>query len=80
VTATANANVGPTPYYIEIFDENTGSRLAVCGSGTTCSLSFTPSLYGSNLVAFISGSGATLPPPGIVASSNVVTTYERIIP
>jgi hypothetical protein len=31
-------------------------------------------------VAFISGPGATLPPPGIVASSNVVTTYERIIP
>jgi hypothetical protein len=80
VTATANANVGPTPYYIEIFDENTGSRLAVCGSGTTCSASFTPSLYGSDLVAFISGSGATLPPLGIVASSNVVTSYERIIP
>jgi hypothetical protein len=79
VTATANGNVGPTPYYIEIFDE-TGTRLAECGSGSACSVTFPPSYSGSNLAAFISGYSTTLPPAGIVASSNIVTSYLRIIP
>jgi hypothetical protein len=79
VTATANANVGPTPYYIEIFDEN-GTRLAECPSGSTCSVNFTPSYFGSRLVAFVSAYSTTLPPAGIVASSNVVTTFRRLIP
>ena len=78
VTATANGNVGPTPYYIEIFDE-TGIRLTECPSGSSCSVSFTPSFGGSHLVAFISGYSTVLPPAGIVASSNVVTSYLRII-
>jgi hypothetical protein len=79
VTATANGNVGPTPYYIEIFDE-TGTRLTECSSGSSCSVTFTPSYGGSHLVAFISGYSTVLPPAGIVASSNVVTSYLRIIP
>jgi hypothetical protein len=79
VTAYVNGNVGPTPYYIEIFNE-TGALLAVCGSGTSCPATFTPSYAGSNLVAFVSYSSAAFPPPGIVASSNVATTYLRIIP
>lgn len=79
VTATANGDVGPTPYYIEIFNE-TGTRLAACGSGSTCSVTFTPSYAGSNLVAFISGYSTAFPPPAIVASSNVITSYLRIIP
>jgi hypothetical protein len=79
VTATANGDVGPTPYYIEIFNE-TGTRLAVCGSGSTCSVTFTPTYEGSNLVAFISGDSTALPPSAIVASSNVITSYLRIIP
>jgi hypothetical protein len=74
-----SGNVGPTPYYIEIFNE-TGTRLAVCGSGSTCSATFTPSYAGSNLVAFISGNSAAFPPPAIVASSSVITSYLRIIP
>jgi hypothetical protein len=78
VTATANGNVGPTPYYIEIFDE-TGIRLTACASGSSCSVTFTPSYAGSNLVAFISGYSTALPPAGIVASSNVVTSYRRFI-
>jgi hypothetical protein len=77
VTATTNANVGPTPYYIEIFNEN-GTRLAVCGSGTSCSVLFTPSTAGSDLVAFVSAYSTTFPPAGIVASSNVVHTYRPI--
>jgi hypothetical protein len=79
VTATANGDVGPTPYYIEIFNE-TGTRLAACGYGSTCSVTFTPSYAGSNLVAFISGYSTSFPPSAIVASSNVITSYLRIIP
>ncbi len=78
VTATSTVNVGPTPYYIEIFDEN-GTRIAACGSGTTCSVSYTPSARGSNLVAFVASYDSTLPPANIQASSNAVhTTYERL--
>ena len=80
VTAYANGNVGPTPYYIEIFNESTGTRLAECAWGSTCSATFTPSYSGSDLVAFISGYSTAFPPTGIVASSNVATSYLRIIP
>jgi hypothetical protein len=80
VTAFANGNVGPTPYYIEIFNESTGSLLAVCASGTTCSVVFTPSYGGSSLVAFISGYSAAFPPPVVAATSNVITSYRQIIP
>ncbi len=37
VTATASEEVGPTPYWIEIFDVTTGTPVALCASGTTCS-------------------------------------------
>ena len=77
VTATTNGNVGPTPYYIEIFNEN-GTRLAVCGSGSSCSVLFAPSTAGSDLVAFVSAYSTAFPPAGIVASSNVVHTYRPI--
>jgi hypothetical protein len=79
VTATANGNVGPTPYYIEIYNEN-GTRLTACGVGSTCSVAFTPSYAGNHLVAFVSPSSTALPPSGAVASSNVVTSYLEIIP
>jgi hypothetical protein len=43
-------------------------------------VTFTPSYSGSDLVAFISGYSTAFPPTGIVASSNVATSYLRIIP
>jgi hypothetical protein len=36
LTATTNADVGPTPYFISIYSETTGAQLAICGFGTTC--------------------------------------------
>jgi hypothetical protein len=79
VTATASVNVGPTPYYIEVFNEN-GTLLDTCGSGTTCSFSYTPAEAGSYLVAFIASSSTTLPPTNIQASSNTVLTYYTPAP
>jgi hypothetical protein len=80
LTATANVNVGPTPYYIEIFDLDTGVRLTVCGSGTSCSV--TTSLNGgaNHYAAFISSYSTTLPPLNTQATSNELTSYLLIIP
>jgi hypothetical protein len=39
LTATAASNVGPTPYSIRIFDADTHSEIARCGSGTECTAS-----------------------------------------
>lgn len=41
LTATTNMDVGPTPYYIRIWDDDSGSYIASCGAGTTCSISVT---------------------------------------
>jgi hypothetical protein len=68
-TATTNTDVGPTPYYIEIFDAGNSpanlqnwSRIAVCGAGTSCSVYWTPKTTGNYLVAFVSDLD---PRPGI---------------
>lgn len=83
VTATANGDVGPTLYYISIFDETTGSFVGNCGTGTSCSVSWTPpgGPQSQQLIAFIGDARQTLPPGIPVASSNVVSTfYSPIIP
>lgn len=79
VTATSSIDVGPTPYYIQIYDE-AGTRIASCGAGTTCSTSFTPATSGSHLVAFIAPSSTALPPAGAQAASHIVTTTRLVEP
>jgi hypothetical protein len=74
LTAFANQDVGPTPFFIEIFDLTTGAFLVECGIGTTCATTVTQS--GStvqNYIAYISGFGTTFPPPNIQATANTVT-------
>jgi hypothetical protein len=75
VTAMTNVNVGPTPYYIEIFSQTTGSRVAVCGSGTSCSANVSLNFGKNEFVAFVSSYDTLLPPANIQASSNVVIDY-----
>lgn len=75
VTATANGDVGPTAYYIEIYNENTGTLLEACPSGSTCSVTFDPPAGApTNLVAFVATYYSLLPPPNIQASSNTTST------
>jgi hypothetical protein len=69
ITATTNIDVGPTPYWIEIFNQ-AGTRLAVCGSGTTCTGSASCGTVGA-YYGFISSNSTSFPPAGIQASSNV---------
>jgi len=73
LTATSSLNVGPTPFYIEIFDRTTGTYLTACGSGTTCStLVSQPFSTTHAYVAFVSGYGTGFPPPNVRATSNTV--------
>jgi hypothetical protein len=76
-TAYASQNVGPTLYWIEIFDETTGTLLGDCGSGAQCSVSFTPAMTGDRLVAFVSGLDSALPPEETQASSAILTTVQE---
>src|SRR5580698_4029864 len=36
LTATTNMNVGPTPYYLRIYDQTAQAWVITCGTGTTC--------------------------------------------
>jgi hypothetical protein len=78
VTAFASFDVGPTPYYIQIYHIE-GGRIAICGSGTSCAATFTPSPGGSHLIAFIAPSSTTLPPPLAQAQSSIVETVRNVI-
>lgn len=74
VSATTNIDVGPTPYFIEIWDATTGALLSACGAGTTCTAQFQPPPCGPNpdrLVAFIASFSTTFLPPNIQAASAV---------
>lgn len=75
LTATSNINVGPTAYYIEIFNLRTGARIAVCGTGTTCSTSVSLAFGQTEFAAFVSSASTTLPPLNTQASSNVVSAF-----
>jgi hypothetical protein len=70
VTATATLDVGPTPFWIEVFDLTSSTEVAICGAGTTCSASVVqPGPTEHGYIAFVAGFGTTLLPPNIRAAS-----------
>ncbi|HEX3479825.1 MAG TPA: hypothetical protein VHT91_32610 [Kofleriaceae bacterium] len=73
VTAFASVDVGPTPYFIQIFDF-AGSRLAACGSGRSCSAAFNATWSGSYLVAVV-GPSVTAPDATATSVSSVITAF-----
>jgi hypothetical protein len=77
--ATASLDVGPTPFYIEIFDETSHVNIAVCGSGTVCVGSATRNTVGEDfLVAYVSAFSTAFPPPDIRATADPVgVTWHR---
>ena len=72
LTASTDKDVGPTPFFIEIFDLKFGVNVAICGVGTSCSVAVSHDQADLTYVAYVSQFGTALPPPGIVATSNVV--------
>ncbi len=80
LTAYSNTNVGPTPYFIEVFNLRTGARIALCGSGTSCSATVSLAFGKTDFAAFISSNSTALPPLNTQASSNIASaTYFPII-
>ena len=82
LTASTNADVGPTPYYITIYSETTGAELAVCGAGTTCSVAVTKSTPGTQAFeAFVGDDVASAGHPGftLVSSNEVPVTWWLLI-
>lgn len=80
VTATVNRDIGPTPYFIRIFNIGTGQLVGTCGFGTTCSVIAPINRGWNSHVAFLSTSAdAAMPPAAGVASSNSVHTENIYI-
>ncbi len=78
VTATSSVNVGPTPYYIEIFDLTTGALIAICGTGTVCTgTASVTSVVPHGVAAFIAANSTSLFPSGIQATSNTVLALAQ---
>jgi hypothetical protein len=82
-TATTNADVGPTPWFITIEDLSLPGPVEECGSGTTCSVTWT---FDSPTTVVFQAFVDALPEPAslptfILASSQTVTAewQRRII-
>ena len=74
LTATTTADFGNAGYLLGLYDQASGSRLTFCSQGTTCSTTLTKSVSGrSSIVAYLSGSSESLPPPAIQAQSAPIT-------
>ena len=70
LTATANMDVGPTPYYLRVYDQTAGAYVVTCATGTTCSTSVTqPTPTTHYYVAVVSYASAGYPPSGEQAVS-----------
>ncbi|HUC90202.1 MAG TPA: hypothetical protein VMR45_05360 [Patescibacteria group bacterium] len=73
LTATTYKDVGPTPYYISIYNENTSTRLTTCSYGTICKV-YANVVNGENdYVAFVSNNTTSFPPETVKSSSNVIS-------
>jgi hypothetical protein len=80
LTATANMDVEPTPYYLRIYDETTGAYVATCGSGTTCSTTVTqPAPVTDDYMALVSDASPSYPPGSVQAGSASVAVVWRYL-
>lgn len=70
ITASTNQDVGPTPYYLSVYDQTAGTYVAICASGTTCAASVTQASVTTHYyVAYVSSYPSTYPPANIQATS-----------
>jgi hypothetical protein len=83
VTARNSYDVGPTIYYITIFDITDNKYICVAGSGTTCQVTLLYSGAGHNCTAFVSsvatvGLSSPYPPRTVILASAYVTSAAGI--
>jgi hypothetical protein len=79
ITVSASVDVGPTPYWLEIFDGSTGRNVAICAYGRSCSASVT--LNGAAVhyfTGYISGYGTSNPPPSVQSATNVYAFWMSV--
>lgn len=75
ITAIANADVGPTPDYLSIYDMTDQAYVATCASGTTCSVGVTSKTATTTQYVAYVGANPTdnsAPPPNEDVASPVV--------
>src|ERR1039457_4936648 len=73
LTATTNVNVGPTPYYLRIYDETANAYVVTCATGTTCAVPVTQQTPATHYyVAVVSDPSASYPPGSVQATSVAV--------
>lgn len=71
LTATTGVDVGPTPWYIDIYDMTANKLLRACGSGTTCSVNVAEGLETTHaFVAYVGAPSPTPPPSSLQGTSN----------
>jgi hypothetical protein len=69
----ATIDVGPTPYFIEFFDQTARTNAGSCGVGAVCSISVSlPIAITHTFVAYVASYSASYPPANIVTTSNAV--------
>jgi hypothetical protein len=71
LTATTGVNVGPTPWFIDIYDKTTNTLLRACASGTSCSVNVAEGVETTHrYVAYVGAPSATAPPQALQGTSN----------
>ena len=81
LTTWSLLDVGPTPYWYSIFNVTTGARLAICGTGTSC----TSGIYIApppgrcySYVAYVGSTSTTAPPAPVQRQSATLTLCSRL--
>lgn len=71
LTATTGTDVGPTPWYIDIYDMTANKLLRACGSGVTCSVNVAEGLETTHaFVAYVGAPSPAPPPSNLQGTSN----------
>jgi hypothetical protein len=83
LTATTNFNVGPTPYWIGIYDVTDGTWVSECPTGTTCSATVSdPTWPSPTSKVYRAVVGLLDAPPGssgvLVASAPITVLWRTI--
>lgn len=76
LTETSSTDIGPSPFYVQIWDTTTGAFLVECGFGTTCSATVSQSAATTHaFIATFAASSRSYPPtlPQSASGTNYIT-------